>query len=79
MNNLTVSICGYGTEANVDGMTLGEMTLEPIFDMEKGQSWHGTFKVGDNTIGIYAVTLHDNAPEDKIGPFHKEVVPKTIG
>lgn len=76
MNNLIVSVSTYGTEPNVDGTHIGEVTLEPIFDLDKGKAWHGTIEVGDSTIGVYAYSLRDGAPMDFVfaptnedGPF----------
>jgi hypothetical protein len=65
MNDLVVSISIYGTEANVGGMSLGEVKLEPLFDIVRGKAWSGTLKIGDSTIGVYAYTLHTDAPLDK--------------
>jgi len=69
MNNLVINVCAYGTEPNVEGTNLGDLTLKPIFDLDRGKAWHGTIKVGDNTtIGVYAYSLHDAVPEAKRYP-----------
>jgi hypothetical protein len=46
-------------------MSLGEVKLEPLFDIVRGKAWSGTLKIGDSTIGVYAYTLHTDAPLDK--------------
>ena len=69
MNNLVVSVSTHGTKIAVD---IGEIVLEPIFDLDKGKAWHGTLKVGDSTIGVYAYSLRDVAPNAtaKLSAYH---------
>jgi hypothetical protein len=72
MNNLVISL--YPIDSTISATKHTHLiTLEPIFDLDKGKAWHGTIKVGDSTIGVYASSLCVIAPVDK------EEYPKSIG